>query len=461
MKTDRFGGQHTSSSEPAIAAFEDAVTAVAAHKPLGDSINIALENDPDFCAAIALKGIGTILLAKSADISAGRQIAKDARACLKRLHNGTPSERVLVEALELSAGGSMKAAADRVEDHLILHPRDFLAVKLAHALRFMSGQPEKMLATTATVLPAWSDDTGGYGFLLGCHAFGLEECGHYREAEATGRKGVTIEPADAWGLHAVSHVMEMNLRTDEGALWLEASRSLWPKCNNFGFHLAWHLSLFRLEQGDHQSVLELYDREIAPTPSQDFRDMANAASTLWRLEQEGVNVGDRWEMLRDIAVNHRRDATYVFAALHFLMALVAAGDHLAALELVDELHASAERRKGDQCAVAASVGAEMARIIVATRIETTTGRSHDLAGVAERMQMIGGSHAQRDVFLRTLMMTAANAGDRQQLDAINRIRSNQRCTDRFVGLVELRLTSINTSDIKHEMSEMTSSTMFH
>ncbi len=461
MKTDLFGGQHTTSSDISIAAFEEAVEAVAAHKPLGDSITRALESDPDFCAAIALKGIGTILLAKSADIAAGREIAKDARACLKRLRGGTPSERVLVEALELSASGRMQAAAHRLEDHLILHPRDFLAVKLAHALRFMSGQPEKMLATTATVLPAWSKGTGGYGFLLGCHAFGLEECGHYREAESTGRRGVELEPADAWGLHAVSHVMEMNHRTDEGANWLEASRALWPKCNNFGFHLAWHLALFRLEQGDHPNVLELYDREITPAPSQDFRDMANAASILWRMEQEGVDVGDRWETLHDIAVDQRRDATYVFGALHFLMALTASGDQLSALELVDELHASAERRKGDQCSVAARVGAELARVIVATRSTKPARQLHDLAGIAQRVQLIGGSHAQRDVFLRTLLLTAADAGDHRQVEAISQLRADQRCSDRFIDLVDRHLTNANASDVRHELSEIASSSMFH
>mgnify|MGYP001820742137 CR=1 FL=1 len=461
MKTDCFGGQHTSSSSEAIAAFEEAVTAVAAHKPLGDSLTRALEHDPDFCSAIALKGIGTILLAKSPDIAAAKKIAGDARACLKRLHNGTPSERVLVEALELGVAGRMQSAANLVEDHLIQHPRDFLAVKLAHAMRFMSGQPERMLATTATVLPAWSEEVGGYGFLLGCHAFGLEECGHYREAESTGRKGVSIEPADAWGLHAVSHVMEMNHRTDEGAQWLEASRPLWPKCNNFGFHLAWHLSLFRLEQGDHSGVLKLFDREISPAPSNDFRDMANAASALWRLEQEGVDVGDRWEMLREVAINQRNDATYVFGALHFLMALVGSGDHSAALELVDELNASAKRRRGDQSAVAAKVGVELARIIVATRQPTVGVRCDDLARVAQRMQIIGGSHAQRDVFLRTLLLAAADAGDRQQVDLINQLRAKQRCSDHFTDLVERRLSTRNAADINHELSNIASSTMFH
>ncbi len=461
MIIDRFGGRHTSSSPEAVSAYEDAVVAVAAHRPIGDSLSRALEHDPDLCSAIALQGLGTVLLAKAADLVKGKALAKDARACLDRLHGGTKTEAALVKALELSAEGRMQAAADSIEDHLIDHPTDFIAVKLTHALRFMSGQPDRMLATTATVLPAWSADNGGYGFLLGCHAFSLEECGHYREAETTGRHGVALEPADAWGLHAVSHVMEMNARTDEGAAWLEASRNLWPKCNNFGFHLAWHLALFRLEQGDHDAVLNLYDRDISPAPSQDFRDMANAASILWRLEQTGVNVGDRWQALREIAVKQRNDSTYVFGALHFLMALVASGDHLAAVELVDELHARAEANDGDQSAVAATVGAEMARIILACRNSGPSLNQHNFSDVAKRLQMIGGSHAQRDVFMRTLLLAAADSGDRKQLNAIKRVRGSLKCSDAFVALVERRIASATSSEVQNQLGHLTSSTMFH
>lgn len=461
MITDRFGGQHSSTSTEAVAAFEDAIVAVAAHQPIADTLNRALDHDPDICSATTLQGLGAIMLAKSADVARGKEIAVEAREKLRSVGGGTASERALVVALELAADGRMQAAADSIEDHLIAKPTDFLAVKLAHGLRFMCGQPTKMLATTATVLPSWTPDNGGYGFLLGCHAFGLEECGHYREAETTGRKGVLIEPADAWGLHAVSHVMEMNTRTDEGALWLEASRALWPKCNNFGFHLAWHLALFRLEQSNHDAVLDLYDKDIAPAPSKDFRDMANAASILWRLEQEGVQVGERWGLLREVAVEQKSDATYVFGALHFLLALVASGDHLAAVKLAASLQDRAIKKQGDQGRVAAEVGAEMAGVILSARVPGQLPATTNLVAIANKLQMIGGSHAQRDVFLRTLLMAAADNGDRAQLSALKRIRGSLRCSDKFIDLVERRIASTRASETQNELSSLASMTMFH
>ena len=44
------------------------------------------------------------------------------------------------------------------------------------------------------------------GYLLGCHAFTLEETGEYARAEKTGLEGLKYAADDAWGLHAVAHV---------------------------------------------------------------------------------------------------------------------------------------------------------------------------------------------------------------------------------------------------------------
>jgi hypothetical protein len=48
------------------------------------------------------------------------------------------------------------------------------------------------------------------------HAFGLEETGRYGRVEESGRRAVALNPADAWAVHAVAHVMEMQDRHGEG-----------------------------------------------------------------------------------------------------------------------------------------------------------------------------------------------------------------------------------------------------
>jgi tetratricopeptide (TPR) repeat protein len=280
MNADRFGHTHTVSSQPAIAAFEAATYATGAHRAIGDNLTRALELEPDLVSAWALRSVGNAMLARRETLAAAARDAAQAAEALSRIGGGTQGERALVEAARLTSLGRLSEAAITLEWHLDDEPLDFLALKLAHGLRFMTGQPKPMLETTTRVLRKWGDSTPGYGFVLGCHAFGLEEAGDYLTAEATGRRAVELEPSDAWGLHAVSHVMEMSGRTAEGIAWLGASRTIWPDCNNFRFHLAWHLALFHLELGNGPAVLDIYDREVMPAASDDFRDMANAVSLL-------------------------------------------------------------------------------------------------------------------------------------------------------------------------------------
>jgi hypothetical protein len=433
MLVDRYGGCHSTSSEEAIGEFEKAVFAVAAHRPAVKPLAASLAADPDFVAGVALKGLGVTLLGKAEDLAAGRAALEQARRALVHNDGGTEFERALVEALSLAANGSLRNAAARLEFQVAEHPVDFLCLKLSNALRFMTGEPNRMRAVTAMALRQRKAEDAGHGFVLGLHAFGLEETGAFAEAEAVGHMAVRAEPADIWGVHAVSHVMEMRGRPEEGARWLESSRQLWPLCNNFNFHLSWHLALFHLECARYDDVLDLYDHEIRPAETDDFRDMANAASILWRLEQEGVDVGDRWQRLHAIAYRRRTDTTYVFASLHYLLALLGAGDRTSAIELIENLRQRATSGdEADQSRVAAHVGIAVAEAILS--LHTKQASSKNLSELAIRLPAIGGSRAQRDVFLRTLAMMAAESGDPTMFDAVARVRHNMKTEDRFLSL---------------------------
>ena len=435
MLVDRYQGQHSTSSETAVSEFEKAVFSVAAHRPAATPLTATLKADENLIAGLALKGLGVVLLGKAEDIETGRVALKKSRDALARADGGTGFERALVEALELATQGFYKTAAARLEARLVDNPKEFLSLKVANALRFMTGEPKRMREITASTLGHWDQADAGYGFVLGLHAFGLEETGSFAEAEVIGKKAVAIENADAWGIHAVSHVMEMRGRPGDGADWLESSRQIWPQCNNFGFHLAWHLALFRLEAAEYDAVLELYDQEIRPIETDDFRDMANAVSMLWRLEQDGVNVGHRWQGVYEIAYKRRTDTTYVFASLHYLLALLGAGDKQAAWELVENLKMRAKSpANDDQAQVAAEVGVAFAELIV--RLHANGGPVNDICDVALRLPAIGGSRAQRDVFVRTLMMLAAQSGEAAPFDAVNRLRSALKAEDRFVKASE-------------------------
>ena len=433
MAVDLYAGEHGSSSAVAIQAFERAVEAVAAHRSdAAPALQECLDADPDLVAAHALGGFSAVMLARTECVRSGAEQLEAAKAAADRQGHTTTFETAMIGALELAVDGQTAEAVCVLDTALKTDPHSLLLAKLSHGLRFLIGDLSGMLHSTGALLRHWDPGVPGYGFLLGCHAFGLEETGAYAEAERAGRRAVLFEPRDAWGMHAVAHVYEMQGRTSAGIGWLVNAQPSWQGCHNFRFHIAWHLGLFLLEEGRFEDVLALYDSSVRPTSTDDVRDVANASSLLWRLREDGVAVGHRWDELAEIARRRRNETTLVFATLHQLMALVAAGDKPAAEDLVDALAAEAASGKGDQAAVAGRVGLPLARLIAGSAVKMSPAAMLDLA---RSLPELGGSHAQRDVFLRTLLRQVAAASGAELLQRILDLRGQLRCLDRFAASV--------------------------
>jgi tetratricopeptide (TPR) repeat protein len=285
-----------------------------------------------------------------------------------------------------------------------------VALKVSQFVLSYLGESERMRETVARVVPAWDASVPGYGFVLGCYAYALEETGDYARAEAQGRRAVELNPSDIWAVHAVAHVAEMQGRLREGVTWIASAADHWAACNNFRFHLRWHEALFQLDLERSTEVLALYDRAIRPAASDEYLDLANAVSLLWRLEQGGVDVGARWPELADRARGHVHDHALVFADLHYLMALAAVADADAVAQCLASCEQFATGRT-TQAVVMAEVGLPLARAVVAHRRGTYTDVLDLMVPVRRQIRRIGGSHAQRDLFDQ-VMIDAAIRGRR-------------------------------------------------
>ena len=93
-----------------------------------------------------------------------------------------------------------------------------------------------------------------------------------------------------------------------GHPWLAELEPNWQGGNNLAHHLWWHRGLYHYERREFDEVLALYDRRFRNLASplvqaqpDLYIDMQNAASMLFRLERQGVNVGDRWMEIADKA----------------------------------------------------------------------------------------------------------------------------------------------------------------
>ena len=364
-----------------------------------------LEQDDDFAFAHCVDGYLHMLTStREGTRRAADSLARARAAATRRV----PTKRELrhIEALDAWARGGMNDAVALWSAILDDHPHDLVAVKVSQFVLSYLGESERMRDVVTRVVANWDSSLPGYGYLLGCYAYGLEEAGDYRAAEEIGRTAVELNPTDIWAAHAVAHVAEMQGRVHEGLSWIAAAGEQWGDCNSFARHLRWHEALYHLDLEKPDHVLALYDRDVRCESSDEYLDMANAASLLWRLEQAGVETGDRWNELAERARRHVGDHALVFVDLHYLMALAAVGD----ATTVESFLASCERfvatRRGSEAAVMAAVGLPLARAIWAHR----RGRYHEvveaLVPVRQEIRRIGGSHAQRDVFEQLLIDAA-------------------------------------------------------
>jgi tetratricopeptide (TPR) repeat protein len=221
------------------------------------------ESDPEFILGGILTGVLRLLSGEpggSAGVAANLTEAKASEARL------SPWERAHLAAFAAWSRDEIRQATAIWEQILVDHPGDVWALRFAHDTYFYLGEAAVMRDSIARVLPAWPADHEFHGYLLGMHAFGLEECADYRAAEAAGRRAVERNPADTWAIHAVAHVLEMEGRQPEGIEWLRGLEAHWTTAPALAVHQWWHLALFLIEQGRFEEVLAIYDRHVRGRP---------------------------------------------------------------------------------------------------------------------------------------------------------------------------------------------------
>lgn len=409
MRHDARGIPVSSGSERALARYETALAQLQAY--VGDpvaTIDDALAESPDFVAGHLMKAL---TLATFAERQFAPAIARAIAAAEGQGGNANDRERGLLRAARQLAAGEWHAACRTLDSVLADHPRDALALQVAHLMDFYRGDAPNLRNRVARVLPHWSRDVPGYSYVLGMYAFGLEEMNQYPEAEETARAALAIEPKDGWAVHAATHVMEMQGRIADGVEWLTSRERDWAPDNGFAFHNFWHLALFHLDGGDYASALALHDRSIHPGPAPMLLMLVDATALLWRLVLEGADVGTRFEGVADEweAKLEGEGGYYAFNDLHAALAFAATHRDDAMERLLAHVARAAEA--GDaNAAMEREVGAPLVRAVDAYGRGRFDEAADLIASVRDVAHRFGGSHAQRDVLSLTLVDAARRAG---------------------------------------------------
>nr|XP_051684107.1 tetratricopeptide repeat protein 38 isoform X3 [Oryctolagus cuniculus] len=359
----------------------------------------------------------------------------------------TQREQLHVSAVETFANGNFPKACALWEQILQDHPTDMLALKFSHDAYFYLGYQDQMRDSVARIYPFWSPDVPLSSYVKGIYSFGLMETNFYDRAEKLAKergqghkvggepdslrppdqtgvleaaktrtqppcdKALSITPTDAWSVHTIAHVHEMRAEVQQGLEFMQHSETHWKDSDMLASHNYWHWALFLIEKGDYEAALTIYDTHILPRlqASGTMLDMVDTCSMLYRLQMEGVSLGQRWQDVLPVTKKHTRDHVLLFNDVHFLMASLGARDAQTTQELLTTLQEASES-PGENCQhlLARDVGLPLCQAMVEAEAGNPDRALDLLLPIRYRIVQIGGSNAQRDVFNQILIHAALN-----------------------------------------------------
>jgi tetratricopeptide (TPR) repeat protein len=264
-----------------------------------------------------------------------------------------------------------------------------------------------MLELTQGLLPHYPGDS----FVLGTHAFALEEDGRCADAVRAAEAALALNRRDAWAVHALAHALYEAADFDGGVTRLPPAIHPCRGLNWFLDHLLWHLALLHFARGEYARASAMSRRVFERAPSSIAGDLHDSISLLWRLELAGQPVGARWAPFVAIGRERMSRMGLAFHVAHVTMALAAGGDWPSAEKHLGMVR---ERAAKDRTGLMGDVLVPLLEGLQAFAARDYTRTITRLEPLRPRIVELGGSRAQRDVFHDTLFEAAFRAGDAER-----------------------------------------------
>src|SRR3989454_925631 len=317
VRRDAYGLPVTTGSGDALEAYDHAVEGLLGWDAQAlDRFRTAATTDPGL--ALAHAGAAVCLFLDERFVEA-REAAKIARAVVGAQ---TERERSHVEALILLVEGKSSDAEAAMTQHLADYPRDLVVFQRLYFVWFWQGKFTEMLDLSSVVTRYYP----GSSFMLGLHAFALEQAGRCDEAARIARAAIEKNPRDAWSIHALAHAIYEMAAFDTGIARLPPAIHPCTNLNWFRNHLLWHLILMHLGRGEYERASQLGRTVFERQPSSIAGDLHDSISLLWRPELWGMDVAERWRPFAAIAAERFDRPALLFHAAHLAMALAAGGE---------------------------------------------------------------------------------------------------------------------------------------
>jgi tetratricopeptide (TPR) repeat protein len=402
MRADAYGLSVSTADAEALALYDRAVHALLSwHADALPLFRAAAQRDPGLALAHAGAAVCLFLEERFPETKAATEAARAAAA------GQSERERSHVAALTAWTSGQVPEAERLMREHLAAWPRDAVVLQRLYYVLFWLGRFPDMLQLTESLRGHYP----GSSFVLGMHAFALEEADRCPDAIRTAEQALAIEPNDAWAVHALAHALYESAAFDAGVTRLPPAIRPCRGLNWFRNHLLWHLALIHFARGDYGRAGRMARQVFERTPSSIAGDLHDSISLLWRLELAGRPVGERWKPFTAIARERVNRMGLLFHVAHMGMALAAGGDWETARAQVEAVRSRAPKDRSGLMGDVLLPLLEGIHAFAAGDYRRTIERIEPLR---PRIVELGGSRAQRDVFHDTLFEASFRAGDAER-----------------------------------------------
>ncbi|MEM6415848.1 MAG: tetratricopeptide repeat protein [Pseudomonadota bacterium] len=322
----------------------------------------------------------------------------------------SPRETYFCEAVSRWAQQDFYGALNALDELTLRWPADLCAIKWGQYHAFNVGDQAALLRFAERARIVHENRPYTHGMI----AFALEQNHHLEEAEEQGMLATRIALDDAWAHHAVAHVMETNGRAKDGSHWMSKCAHTWDAKGIFiRDHNWWHTALFNLTLGRYEDVFRIYDTYLWGAWPEFPQEQIGAVSMLWRLEMRGLDVGDRWNSVVEQITPRTEEQLLPFHDIHYLIALARAGadngNFEAAETMLENIKAFAETRSGEAKIAWRDALVPAAEGCIAFARQDFTTAAHHMTKALPFLSKIGGSHAQRHLFVEAIQYAGLKA----------------------------------------------------
>jgi len=399
--TDCYGLPVTTTSTEALDWYNRGVRGLLGfHKDTAECFERALALDPHFNMARSHLGMAHFLDETAEQVIRAKECFT--QSCVG-IENLTDRERDVLETVHMWAQGNAREALARMHTALAARPGEVTLLQKLYFAYFMQGMADRMREVVASVVPHYPNDS----YVLGMYSFSLEETRDFVRAFEFGNKARALNPTDAWSLHALAHC---HYETGAFAGGVTLLNEALPQCDHIGFfrtHLTWHHALFLWEQGRNRQVLAIYHQLFPDNSVMLPPNFVDAVTLLWRLNLSGVSTPSEWQALSPSLDQLRTLQTYLFNQMHVALGLTGAHRTDWATAYLESLRS---RVRPDRPGVVGEVAVPAVEGLLAYSKEDYRRAVDCLWPIRDRIVGIGGSHAQREVFVDILADACLRAG---------------------------------------------------